>query len=1543
MAARPAWDTFSDSGASSETEEPVEEAPPEEPPFGAREGLLQSAIFRNVPHSIITEVIDAAPRQRLGPGEVLELKKNGPLLAIDKGAVTVCVADGPAVVLGPGTCFNFVGMLGLAEEAEAFEPAPKRPNRKPEKLAQDIQARRRSCYESVSVVHKDSGPQSVFAERKRTHGSTESRALQAQADDLACFFSLCPGAIGHGAGRERSVSDSNGRSGWLSFNVCGALPGVLPNIGGKPEAYVEGGAELVAVTLDSVLGRFVGCEDDPVMAEQASKFKANLESQSDVWRLILSRAGPAFPAVPPEILWALSEGSYRTVVEPGELIAEEGDTSEYSEALILIAEGDATVEKAVGGLCTEPTRRHCVGRLGPGAMIGDLTLLGTRIPRAASVKAKTEVEITVMPKQALMDLLLRFPGMLHNLSDQLREAATAMQIRLPIRADIISNLRLFSSAESNFVSELASGGERRAYHAGHIVRRQGSTEGRFFAIEYGSVVLEVEGVGRVRELTGGCCFGDPTSLGCPEIDATVRVSTPLALILSVSKGAMQAAFKRNPFETSKFSPNAPMPSERNVPRYLAPLEIFSTEDTSFHEFFQSHVTNRCFLPGMTIILEGNHDAASMFFLRGGSVAVEEAGVRLGDLSIGDTFGELSLVGCVRQRQVTIRALTFSFLLELPRPAFMAALEQFPVERHRIEEVASKGVEDSGRLQHILPGAPQRFLFRLNLYAGMNWYEPGSLALSTPEMKDKAMLIMNGKAALVDAQGNQVEVLHETHSWNVECLLNIETDDVRNYKLVPIDHCEVLRISRDSWEQNLAEFEDESGSIKACAVRAMCSKIARRHLNLDLSSPELVRCSALFKQVSDECAVRLGSKLEPVVFKPGEEILTEGRRGECLYIMMDGTSMLLGANWKTPYGPLKVFGEAEALGISQAYSFTVIASTLCVAMVLSRKSLLEVLEDFPADMPIFEHSFREARKYYSETTLDKVRRVLKKRGNYIKPDFVTQLCRQAEHVFVEPGGTLVDRGEPCKSGVTPMFLLLSGVGKMEGDLKVEVGDVHAGDFCGEGGALGLSETRMLTVRAHGPGLMHCMSVCAAALDDAMKMHGEVREEFEERFFARMEETAEFNHQREQWVWEQVVPVLAGTTLFAKLAPAFLFSVAAPLNEKVFRRGETLVEAGAAWDAMLIVLKGEAKVLAKSGEEVGQLKAGAGFFEANALGLIDVSTATIVASTKLHVLHVTAWTLRRAMHLAEHAVERAALEGLVEKRLEQADALKPLSILAIKVPEGDRTAHIIALQAEEIALDEGEYWDPLPANDPSGQRIGMCVEGRAVFQAVNGNRPIAARLNVGMVFTEGLIHKWGVNVRAVTRCVCYRIKTMDYALAVATGDVGRAWGTSFQMRQKDCYNKLIDRLHAVHGVTVGLGPHPCDPEIHKWRGRRDRCIARSLRTRVARGNLPDLPSRPTTPTLDVQWTLAARPAGTASSEPSFGAPRKPRLLRSSGSASAPGGLHGPRRPLGSAGGAATAPGGLQAAAARPPRSFSDGRLAASAPAPLKLPRCGTPESQ
>ena len=165
----------------------------------------------------------------------------------------------------------------------------------------------------------------------------------------------------------------------------------------------------------------------------------------------------------PTYLADLSKADARTVagamtfrqVQQGAVFIEEGEQT-YTDFMVLILEGEVSVESqaasADGGIV--------MSYIGPGSLIGEMGLLDGA-PRSATCSAITELEVAVLSRDAVLDLIKDNPAVAarlilaisKRLSDRLREANRNIKMLGSVHIEL--QLQLDAAQKSDPQADLA--------------------------------------------------------------------------------------------------------------------------------------------------------------------------------------------------------------------------------------------------------------------------------------------------------------------------------------------------------------------------------------------------------------------------------------------------------------------------------------------------------------------------------------------------------------------------------------------------------------------------------------------------------------------------------------------------------------------------------------------------------------------------------------------------------------------------------------------------------------------------------------------------------------------------------------------------------------------------------------------------------------------------------------------------------------------------------------------------------------------------------
>jgi len=215
----------------------------------------------------------------------------------------------------------------------------------------------------------------------------------------------------------------------------------------------------------------------------------------------------------------------------------------------------------------------------------------------------------------------------------------------------------------------------------------------------------------------------------------------------------------------------------------------------------------------------------------------------------------------------------------------------------------------------------------------------------------------------------------------------------------------------------------------------------------------------------------------------------------------------------------------------------------------------------------------------------------------------------------------------------------------------------------------------------------------------------------------------------WLQQTVVPALASSWVFAGFPQEAVARIATPLDAERIPAGQNIVEAGQPADFMILLLRGDADVLSKSGLVIGSICGGAMIGEACMLGLLAFRTSTVRAATECYAMSVPSRVVQDV--LSSPGLEGAsdAFRSLYSLRCLQVAERLPMSALPVVHGDGwtreaSSFASAIALQAEHVHIPPGGVWHPIPDDCPRGPHFGVLVGGQAKLVMQTGKALVMA---------------------------------------------------------------------------------------------------------------------------------------------------------------------------------------------------------------------------
>lgn len=110
-------------------------------------------------------------------------------------------------------------------------------------------------------------------------------------------------------------------------------------------------------------------------------------------------------------------------------------------------------------------------------------------------------------------------------------------------------------------------------------------------------------------------------------------------------------------------------------------------DASFVRAICYDLKGKVFEAGDTIVSQGD-PGDSVFLLHRGEASAAIQGSQVGEIRAGQCFGEMAVLGLSSVRAATVTCTDHCIVWELPRDKLLKALQLYPGERRRFEDMAA---------------------------------------------------------------------------------------------------------------------------------------------------------------------------------------------------------------------------------------------------------------------------------------------------------------------------------------------------------------------------------------------------------------------------------------------------------------------------------------------------------------------------------------------------------------------------------------------------------------------------------------------------------------------------------------------------------------------------------------------------------------------------------------------------------------------------------------------------------------------------------------
>lgn len=271
----------------------------------------------------------------------------------------------------------------------------------------------------------------------------------------------------------------------------------------------------------------------------------------------LLRSSPFFRNVNPAFVEDLSLIAIDRIFMPGDMVVHEGDIGDSMFILVSGAadvflndkEASAEANKPVakshmpvgrrGTLRSSLRIRTRIGHLAPGAICGELAMLGVSQTRTASIQASAMCVFWEVSQERAMSILDRYPE-----ERDLFATVIVQNLDMTVPGRLLQ-LPLFKGFDRKFRVLLSLYCERFAFFPDHQVVREGEAGDRLWILNIGPAMLQKKGF-TVKVLTPGTHFGCDNMLGINKVYIGSLVAVTMCHMLGISRSSYLLALEQYP-------------------------------------------------------------------------------------------------------------------------------------------------------------------------------------------------------------------------------------------------------------------------------------------------------------------------------------------------------------------------------------------------------------------------------------------------------------------------------------------------------------------------------------------------------------------------------------------------------------------------------------------------------------------------------------------------------------------------------------------------------------------------------------------------------------------------------------------------------------------------------------------------------------------------------------------------------------------------------------------------------------------------------------
>jgi CRP-like cAMP-binding protein len=351
-----------------------------------------------------------------------------------------------------------------------------------------------------------------------------------------------------------------------------------------------------------------------------------------------------------------------------------------------------------------------VATLAPGAVVGEIAVLGLESELSGSVIAVGTCDTQVLHQSIVVKGLELFPderekilmmafhkkgvddeehedvSLLGSASKRLSVASTHRH-RAFLR--VMKASPLFATTSPDFVEELSHVAIDRIYMPGDLIIEQGTKGDSMFIMVSGQAgvlaadrsTVTAENVktaagARVGTLHAGSITGELAMLGVLTVRSATIEAEHICSMWEIPQDKALALLERYPDARQKFQELIIKHLERTVPARVSQLKLFKDFDRKLITLLGLYSDRLVFFPGQVIVREGQ-TGNMMYIINLGKASLEKKGVAIKNYTSGSYFGSTLMLGVHNFYIGTLVVLQTCHVLGISRSHYLQGLHNYP--------------------------------------------------------------------------------------------------------------------------------------------------------------------------------------------------------------------------------------------------------------------------------------------------------------------------------------------------------------------------------------------------------------------------------------------------------------------------------------------------------------------------------------------------------------------------------------------------------------------------------------------------------------------------------------------------------------------------------------------------------------------------------------------------------------------------------------------------------------------------------------------------